>query len=80
MKAKLPIMIQDPMTGTEILKKYYENFIPSNEEFFLDGPITKRVAVIDFSPKDGKLEEVSIFRPAKPGSVYGFFEGGLEFL
>lgn len=76
MKAKLPIMIQDPITAPEELEKLYESFVPSNEEFFLDGPVTKRVAVIDFSPKTGEIEEKAIFKQAKPGISYGWYEDG----
>jgi hypothetical protein len=59
MKIKLPLMIQDPIykTFSKVgLQKWFEGFYPDQEDFFLDGPVSKRLAVIDFSPKEGIVQ------------------------
>jgi hypothetical protein len=60
MQARIPLMIQDPTTS----KKYeglpnlgLEGFNPKNEDFFLSGPVSRQIAVLDFDPDTGKLVE-----------------------
>jgi hypothetical protein len=62
MQARIPLMIQDPTTskrygGLGIGGMGLEGFNPKKEEFFLSGPISKQVAVLDFSPETGELVE-----------------------
>ena len=54
MKVKIPLMIQDPGTS-RTGQKLVEGFQPAKEEFLLDGPVSDRIAVLDFCPDTGKL-------------------------
>lgn len=72
MKVRLPLVIQDPSTSR------IENLSPTEgfdatEDFYLDGPITARVAVLDFSPKTGELMQGAYFRSPPPGKVRGWY-------
>jgi len=66
-------MIQDP--SFQVLEgiKPTEGFDPDREDFFLDGPVSKRVAVLDFSPKAGNLLTGANFRSPPPGRVRGWY-------
>ena len=77
MKIRLPLMIQDPSARAfeEIgLEDWYEGFHPDKEDFYLDGPISKRLAVIDFSPENGMVQIDAIFRPPGAGYKMGWYE------
>jgi len=73
MKIKIPLMIQDPRTSIQG-QKLVEGFQPDRETFFLDGPITKRIAVLDFSPKTGELVPGARFIPPPPNRKLGWYE------
>lgn len=62
MRVKVPIMIQDPLTSRVKNLPVVEGFIP-DEEFFLDGPVIERIAVVDFCPETSILEKSAIFKP-----------------
>ena len=68
MKVHLPIMVQDPMTtpfkgaGGRIVEGFYIH-TDRQDEVFLDGPVTKRVAVLDFDAATGALLPGAKFRP-----------------
>lgn len=66
-------MIQDPRTSIEG-KKLVEGFIPDREPFFLDGPVTKRIAILDFSPKTSELALGARFIPPSPHRKLGWYE------
>jgi len=73
MKVRIPRMIQDPRTARLEGIKLTEGFDPAREDFFLDGPITKRVAVVDFSPTTGGLVPGARFRPPPRGRKRGWY-------
>jgi hypothetical protein len=74
MRVRIPLMIQDPATARHKgMESLYENVFVE-EDFFLDGPITKRVAVLDFCPKNGELLKGARFSPPKKGRVLGSYE------
>ena len=55
MKVKLPLMIQDPVaSASKSISKLAENEEFAKESFFLDGPVTKQVAVLDFDDETGQ--------------------------
>ena len=54
MKVTIPIMIQDPATAAYKGMATEEN-VRVEADFFLDGPVTKKVAVIDFDPGTGQI-------------------------
>ncbi|MFX1238040.1 MAG: hypothetical protein ACFFAS_04110 [Promethearchaeota archaeon] len=74
MKIKLPLMIQDPSLKDTEMDKWYEGFHPDKEEFYLDGPVSKRLAVIDFDPKDGRVKCDAIFRPPDLKKKMGWYQ------
>lgn len=74
-------MIQDPSTS----KKYkdlpnlgLEGFNPKNEEFFLSGPISKQIAVLDFDPETGKLVKGAKWHKPPPKRKRGWYENDGE--
>jgi hypothetical protein len=66
-------MIQDPTTS-QSGEKITEGFDPANEDFFLDGPVTKRLAILDFSPENGELVQGARFHPPPIGRVRGWYQ------
>lgn len=59
-------MIQDPLTKRYDLR-ITEGFIPKIDDHFLDGPITSKIAVLDFDPKTGELVKGATFSPPDEG-------------
>ena len=55
MKARLPMMLDDPQTSRYAGLDDFETFITRDEDFFLDGPVSRRVAVLDFDPDTGAV-------------------------
>ena len=50
MRARLPMMIQDPEISQTDVGRMVEDWIGLDQEHFLDGPITPRIAVVDLDP------------------------------
>ena len=71
MKVRVKMMIQDPMITKYREIKPIEGFDIVKEDFFLDGPVTKRVAVLDFDPETGELLPGVRFQPPPPGRKLG---------
>lgn len=69
MKIQIPMMIQDPklskLEGLERIKESHG----VDEDFFLDGPVSRRVAILDLDPKTGRLEPGVPFRPPVGGQT-----------
>jgi hypothetical protein len=64
MTVRLPTVIKDPRTSQLLnLKKPIEQFETEDDDLFLSGPVGRRVAVLDFDPKDGTLSAPVRFRP-----------------
>ena len=74
MKIRLPLMIQDPSLKDIKMDKWYEGFHPDKEEFYLDGPVSKRLAVIDFDPKDGSVKCDAIFQIPDSKKKMGWYQ------
>ena len=70
-KARVHLMIQDPETARYKGMPPTEGFDIDGEDFFLDGPVTRRVAVLDFEPESGDLAGAARFEPPKPGGTLG---------
>jgi hypothetical protein len=67
MEVSVPMMIQDPLvTNIRGMMRPTEGFIIKREPFFLDGPVSRRVAVLDFDPETGQLHPGVRFAPPKP--------------
>jgi hypothetical protein len=68
MRIRLPIMIQDPkLMRYEDVSRLME-YPYFEEPFFLDGPISRQVAILDFDPATGALEPGVPFLPPKRGN------------
>jgi hypothetical protein len=71
MKVRVPLMVQDPEIARFKGMKPTEGFDINREDYFLDGPVTERVAVLDFDPDSGALSKGARFVPPKKGRVLG---------
>ena len=70
MKAKVPVLIKDPSVSEWKEVPLSEQFTVEDEDFFLDGPVTRRVAVVDFDPRSGAVSPGAKFiAPSKPDGV-----------
>jgi hypothetical protein len=73
MKVKLPVMIQDQTVARGKGTKLAE-MIHVEESFFLDGPVSERVAVLDFG-EDGRLAPLLRFQPPADPKNAGYYVG-----
>jgi hypothetical protein len=71
MKVRVVMLVQDPMTAKYQGLPGQEGFEITREDFFLDGPVTHRVAVLDFDPKTGELLPGAAFLPPSPHHTLG---------
>ncbi len=55
-KVRIPLMIQDHKTAQDERLDSGKEGYEVEQEFFLDGPVSEKVAVIDFDPKTGTIE------------------------
>ena len=69
MKVKVPVLVKDPEVAKYKDINLTQPFTIENEDFFLDGPITRRVAMIDFDPQTGGIVPGARLRPATNGGV-----------
>ncbi len=67
-EALLPILIQDPILKNH--KRIIEGF-EARRDFFLDGPLTDTVAILDFDPLSSALDKRAHFNK---GKIVGWFE------
>src|SRR6266849_4919078 len=73
MKVRVPVIVKDPEVSE------YKEIQPTEqilieEDVFLDGPVSPRVAVLDFDPASGTLASGVRFLPAQPPAEEGSFE------
>jgi hypothetical protein len=66
---ELPLIVKDPLVTDSKDVPPTETFVLAGEDVFLDGPITPRVALLDFDDKTGQLRPGVRF--AAPGSESG---------
>jgi hypothetical protein len=67
MDALIPMMIQDPFVSEiKDMEEPVERFLVQGEDFFLDGPVTRRVAVLDLDAETGELLPGTPFVRPKP--------------
>lgn len=74
MKARVPMMVDDARFAPLGRPEAIEGFDVTGEDFFLDGPVTRRVAVLDFDDKTGALHPGARFVPPAPGNVLGRYD------
>ena len=66
MKVSVPVLVKDPEVAEWKDIPLVESFMIKVEDRFLDGPVTRRVAVLDFDDKTGRLRRGAKFLPPKP--------------
>lgn len=69
MKVILPMMVQDQALAG--YSKLVEGFAVTTEPYFLDGPVTERVAILDFDEKTGELLSATPFFLLSPTKASG---------
>jgi hypothetical protein len=73
-KVRVPVMVKDPEVARWKDVPMLDWFT-LDEEFVLDGPVSRQVAVVDFDPKSGRVVPGARFRP--PTTARG--AGSLDF-
>lgn len=69
MEVNLPMMVQDQALAD--VSKLVEGFIVKTEPYFLDGPVTERVAILDFDDVSGELLPGTPFFALRPTKIKG---------
>jgi hypothetical protein len=64
MKIRIPLLVQDQTIALQKGMRQTEDCVFESERFFLDGPVTERLAVLDFDPTTGALAQGTRFRAA----------------
>jgi len=73
-KVKVPVMVQDEEISQYKGMRITEQFTITGEDFFLDGPVTRRVAVLNFDTETGALLPGVRFQPASQDRELGRYE------
>ena len=73
MKIRVPVMIQDPAISAAKGMAETEN-VDIEDEFFLDGPVSRRLAILNFDPASGQLEQGATFVAPEKGKVLGRYD------
>ena len=68
MKVRIPLMVQDQVIAVQKAMPPTETTLLEGERFFLDGPVTERVAVLDFDVATGALAQGTRFIPGDEGT------------
>lgn len=74
MKVRLPVLVKDPEVASWKDVEPVEYFVLDSEDFYLDGPVTRRVAVLDFDPSTGGLAQGARFVPPSTEDGIGSYE------
>ena len=77
MKIKLPIMVQDPLTSRDIKDvkvKMPVEFFETDGDYFLNGPVTEKIAILDFMSDTGDLREGAVFKFPEADEEFGSYE------
>lgn len=81
MKVRVPVLVKDPAVADWKGVEPTESFVIEGEDVFLDGPVTRRVAVVDFDPATGALAPGARFVPPDSADSEGGYAlpNGIEF-
>ena len=74
MKVSVPVLVKDPEVAEGKGVPLVENFTIDMEDRFLDGPVTRRVAVLDFDDTAGGLRPGARFVPPDQGRKVGRYD------
>jgi hypothetical protein len=72
--ARVNLMIQDPEISQVKGIALFERVELGHEDFFLDGPVSRRVAVLDFDPATGELVKGARFTPSRSNPETGQYQ------
>jgi len=70
-RARLPMMIQDPEIAETAVGRVVEDWLGLEQEHFLDGPITPRLAIVDLDPDSEELQAPVPFEPPEGDRTLG---------
>ncbi|HEX6096010.1 MAG TPA: hypothetical protein VF432_06785 [Thermoanaerobaculia bacterium] len=71
--ASVPMLVADPAVCAARRLPHFED-VDLDGDFFLDGPVTRRVAVLDFDEKTGDLHPGIPFVPPREGGREGRYQ------
>ena len=72
LKVRLQSIVQDPLTARqEELRAIEGTDVEDDEQFFLDGPVGRQVAVVDLDDRTGALVPGAVFQPPSAGRKLG---------
>jgi len=74
MRVQVPVLIKDPSVSQWKDLPLAEPFEIENEDVYLDGPVSRRVAVLDFEPGSGRLRLGARFIPPEKPDGVGRYE------
>jgi hypothetical protein len=74
MRIRAPLMIQDPDLGGVALTRPVEEWRGIDEDHYLDGPVTPRVAVVDLDPDTEELQPGAVFVPPRRNQTLGKYD------
>ena len=74
MRVRAPLMIQDPEISQMEVGRLVEDWLKIDEDHYLDGPVTPRVAVIDLNPNTEALEPGAVFIPPEGRRTLGSYK------
>ena len=74
MRVRAPLMIQDPEISQMEVGRLVEDWLKIDEDHYLDGPVTPRVAVIDLNPNTEALEPGAVFIPPEGRRKLGSYK------
>jgi hypothetical protein len=71
MQVRVPVLVKDRQVAQFKDVPLTEQFTIEGEDVFLDGPVTRRVAVIDFEPTTGEIAPAAQFSPPRAAGTVG---------
>ncbi len=74
MRIRAPLMIQDPDIAVTDIGRHVEEWRGIDEDHYLDGPVTPRVAVVDLDPDTEELEPGAVFVPPRRNQTLGRYQ------
>jgi hypothetical protein len=74
MRIRAPLMIQDPDLGGIAIDRSVEEWLGIDEDHYLDGPVTPRVAVIDLDPDTEELRRGAVYEPPSGNRTLGRYD------
>ena len=72
--ALIPMMVDDPKFSESGLADALVERSKFYEDYFLAGPVTRRVAVLDFDENTGALLPGVPYQHPKPGNILGHYK------